>query len=142
MTSPVFGMHQHPRPAPRSATAAANLQTNPARTNNQREETASRASSRQSLSSSGKSNSSDSARPEDTASAQSPERQRLNLIIQVSLCPSCSIRLAYVWQRFFSKAALIVISSRVTLPPAHNREGDIRLEKWVRGILCVHPFRY
>ncbi|KAF2149325.1 hypothetical protein K461DRAFT_230958 [Myriangium duriaei CBS 260.36] len=110
-------MHQHPRPAPRSASAASNLQTNPTRTNNQREEQATRAQSSLSLSSesgSGKSHLSDNGKPEDSASAQNPERQRLNLIVQ----------------RFFSKAALIIVSARVQLPPAHTRDGEVRLEKW------------
>lgn len=81
-------MHQHPRPAPRSASAASNLQTNPTRTNNQRDElTAPRALSSQSVSSesgSAKSHLSDVGKPEDATSTQNPERQRLNLIVQVS----------------------------------------------------------
>lgn len=110
-------MHQHPRPAPRSASAASNPQTNPSRTNNPRDEQSTRTPSHLSNSSesgSGKSHLSDSGRPEDSTTAQNPERQRLNLIIQ----------------RFFLKAALIIVSSRVTLPPVHNREGEERIEKW------------
>lgn len=37
-------MHPHPRPSPRTASAANNLQTNPARTNNQRDPTSERSS--------------------------------------------------------------------------------------------------
>lgn len=37
-------MYPHPRPSPRSASAANNLQTNPTRTNNQRDPTSERSS--------------------------------------------------------------------------------------------------
>lgn len=37
-------MHSHPRPSPRTASAANNLQTNPTRTNNQRDPTSERSS--------------------------------------------------------------------------------------------------
>ncbi|PSK41856.1 Autophagy-related protein 13 [Elsinoe australis] len=110
-------MHQHPRPAPRSASSASTPQTNPQRTNNQRDDSTQRASSRQSLSSesgSGRSQESETGRTEDTTTAPNPDRQRLNLIVQ----------------HFFSKAALIVLNSRVNLPPAQTREGEIRLDKW------------
>ncbi|PNS15120.1 Autophagy-related protein 13 [Sphaceloma murrayae] len=81
-----------------------------------------RAPSRQSLSSesaSGRSHESDTGRREDTPSSDTatppnPDRQRLNLIVQ----------------HFFSKAALIVLNSRVNLPPSQTREGEIRLDKW------------
>ncbi|KAK8217540.1 autophagy protein 13 [Zalaria obscura] len=33
-------------------------------------------------------------------------------------------------QHFFSKAALMILSSRVTLSPAYNKDGDPRFDKW------------
>jgi hypothetical protein len=43
-TKASHAMHPHPRPSPRTASAANNLQTNPTRTNNQREPTSERSS--------------------------------------------------------------------------------------------------
>jgi hypothetical protein len=33
-------------------------------------------------------------------------------------------------QNFFTKTALAVISSRVTLPPAFNKNGELKQNKW------------
>ena len=81
-----FVMHQHPRPAPRSASSASSPQTNPMRSNNQRED-ASRAPSRQSIGSESDRSAPgamlDTTRSDTGSPGQSPEMARLNLIVQV-----------------------------------------------------------
>lgn len=67
--------------------SANNPQTNPARTNNQRQELAGRTASSQSAGSESERSMpgslSDTARSETTGSGQDPELARLNLIVQV-----------------------------------------------------------
>jgi autophagy-related protein 13 len=41
-------------------------------------------------------------------------------------------------QQFFVKGALTIVGSRVTLPQAFTRNGDIRQNKWVRNFLEMH----
>jgi autophagy-related protein 13 len=36
-----------------------------------------------------------------------------------------------VIQNFFTKSALAVISSRVSLPPGYNKDGKLKHNKWV-----------
>ncbi|KAF2227619.1 autophagy-related protein 13, partial [Elsinoe ampelina] len=62
---------------------------------------------------------------------QNPDRQRLNLIVQVCAAnPPTTLKKAYSPQHFFSKAALIVLNARVNLPPSQTRDGEIRTDKW------------
>lgn len=40
-----------------------------------------------------------------------------------------------VIQNFFTKAALTIVSSRISLPPAYNRNGDQKQNKWFNVVL-------
>ncbi|KAF1956908.1 hypothetical protein CC80DRAFT_411529 [Byssothecium circinans] len=117
-------MYPHPRPSPRAASAANNLQTNPTRTNNQRDPASERSSPF-----------SDTApysdrgveegdgemvgRTEQTSEADQKHVQKVNQVIQ----------------NFFTKAALTIISSRTLLPHGYNKNGDIRQNKWFNVVL-------
>lgn len=84
-------MHQHPRPAPKSASPANAPQTNPMRTNNQREETFAQSQSSQELrgdterDSSSRDGGSEGGRPDGASAASNTEMDRLNLIVQVHI---------------------------------------------------------
>lgn len=43
-------------------------------------------------------------------------------------------KLTGLLQNFHTKAALAVCSARANLPPAYNKDGDLRQNKWV-GLL-------
>ena len=101
-------MHQHPRHPPASASPALSEQTNPTRTNNQRDRDP-------------RTNTQGSGSSEDFASTRtehvdpSAQMQRLNQVIQ----------------NFYTKAALIILHSRVDLPPAYARNSDtLRINRW------------
>jgi hypothetical protein len=36
-------------------------------------------------------------------------------------------------RNFFTKAALVIVSSRADLPLSFNSAGDVRIDKWVRS---------
>jgi len=81
-------MHQHPRPAPRAASAASNPATNPERTNNLRERPVNRTRSSQDLSSyterAGGEAGGEQPRAESSAAGSlDRETTKLNQIIQV-----------------------------------------------------------
>jgi autophagy-related protein 13 len=42
-----------------------------------------------------------------------------------------------VVQHFFTKAALIICSSRVSLPPAMSKTGEAKIDRWVRILSSV-----
>ncbi|GAB7349269.1 hypothetical protein MBLNU459_g8417t1 [Dothideomycetes sp. NU459] len=105
-------MHQHPRPAPRSAASPNTPQTNPQRTNNERDRIPSRSQSTQDMPAEA-----EKQTPDLAQAPRSPDqelRTRLNQVVQ----------------RFFSKAALIILSSRVSLPPAILKNGDAKIDRW------------
>jgi autophagy-related protein 13 len=81
-------MHPHPRPSPRTASAANNLQTNPTRTNNQRDSLSGRSSPYSEPLSYGRRGSGDSSgelvsRAEQPAETEQKNNQKVNQVIQV-----------------------------------------------------------
>ncbi|OCK77551.1 autophagy-related protein 13 [Lepidopterella palustris CBS 459.81] len=117
-------MHQHPRPSPRMASAANSLQTNPTRTNNQRDPSTERASPYSDINTYGDRTAEEGDgemvdRTEQMSEAEQRNHQKVNQIIQ----------------QFFIKAALTVVSSRVTLPQSFNKNGDPRYNKWFNVVL-------
>ena len=97
-------MHQHPRPAPSSASPANSEQTNPYRSNNPRDPTPSTQAS-------GSSEDFVTDRQPDTAASM----QRLNQVVQ----------------NFHTKATLIILHSRADLSPAYSaKTNEIRVNKW------------
>ncbi|KAF2716839.1 hypothetical protein K431DRAFT_335200 [Polychaeton citri CBS 116435] len=113
-------MHQHPRPAPRTAASASNPSTNPEQTNNSREAPPHRTRSSVDLASyterAGAEGSGDAHR---SASGQAKETSKLNQIVQ----------------HFHSKAALMICSSRASLPQVYNKNGDIKQNRWFNIVL-------
>ncbi|OAK96119.1 hypothetical protein IQ06DRAFT_49084 [Phaeosphaeriaceae sp. SRC1lsM3a] len=109
------------RPSPRTASPASNLQTNPTRTNNQRHSSGDYDFDAYPPSERAMDETADdmAARPEQTPETDPRQYHKINQVIQ----------------NFFTKAALTVVSSRVTLPPSFNKNGDLRANKWFNVIL-------
>ncbi|PVI05047.1 hypothetical protein DM02DRAFT_125473 [Periconia macrospinosa] len=117
-------MYPPPRPSPRTASAANNLQTNPTRTNNQRDPTSELSSPYSDITPYTDRAAEDAhgdmaARAEQPPEADHKHVQKVNQVIQ----------------NFFTKAALTIISSRTLLPHAFTKIGDIRQNKWFNVVL-------
>ncbi|RYN41525.1 Autophagy-related protein 13 [Alternaria arborescens] len=115
-------MHPYSRPSPRTASPASNLQTNPARTNNQRHSQDMTAySTTPPYSDRGAEESEGEMMSRGEPSSESDQRhyQKVNQVIQ----------------NFFTKSALAVISSRVSLPPGYNKDGKLKHNKWFNVVL-------
>ncbi|KAK6442586.1 autophagy protein 13 [Oleoguttula sp. CCFEE 5521] len=116
-------MHQNPRPAPRSAASASNPATNPERTNNlrdTREAPPQRIRSSVDLASYTERATGAAESSKDAAAAEKDrETSKLNQIIQ----------------NFHTKAALMICSSRATLPQAYGKSGEARQNKWFNVVL-------
>ncbi|KAK3686483.1 autophagy protein 13 [Vermiconidia calcicola] len=117
-------MHQHPRPSPRTATAAINPATNPERTNNPRDQPPVRTRSSVDLASyterAGGEAAGTAARNDSTAGgSQDRENTKLNQIVQ----------------HFHTKAALMICSSRAHLPQAYAKNGEARQNRWFNVVL-------
>ncbi|EEH47485.2 uncharacterized protein PADG_03569 [Paracoccidioides brasiliensis Pb18] len=102
-------MHQHPRPPPATASPANSPRTNPARTNNPRDR---------------------SAVESDAASSA-----ELKMFTQgpSNVAPTRDIiaKLNQIVQQYHTKAALIILQSRVELPLAYNKDSDVkRVNRW------------
>ncbi|KAF2689967.1 hypothetical protein K458DRAFT_97122 [Lentithecium fluviatile CBS 122367] len=114
----------YPRPSPRTAAAANNLQTNPTRTNNQRDPTSERSSPYSDAAPYSDRGVDDSGemvgRAEQVSEADQKHIQKVNQVIQ----------------NFFTKAALTIVSSRTLLPQSFNsKTGDLRQNKWFNVVL-------
>ncbi|KAF2654904.1 hypothetical protein K491DRAFT_704899 [Lophiostoma macrostomum CBS 122681] len=117
-------MHPYPRSSPRTASAANNLQTNPTRTNNQRDPASDRSSPYSDTPSYGDRVADDGdgemmSRADHLSEAERKDYQKVNQVIQ----------------NFFTKAALTIISSRMLLPLSYNRDGELRQNKWFNVVL-------
>ncbi|KAF2791399.1 hypothetical protein K505DRAFT_66464 [Melanomma pulvis-pyrius CBS 109.77] len=117
-------MHPHPRPSPRTAAAANNLQTNPTRTNNQRDPNSDRSSPYSDTASYTDRGPDDGdgdmvTRAEQMSETEQRNYQKVNQVIQ----------------NFFTKAALTIVSSRVMLPQSFTKNGDLRQNKWFNVVL-------
>ncbi|THY79301.1 hypothetical protein D6C86_00031 [Aureobasidium pullulans] len=105
-------MHQHPRPSIRTAASAATPHTNPSRSSNTRDTMSSRTYSSEDLSSG-------SQTVRSTDGKEQSVKDRANLVVQ----------------HFFTKAALIICSSRVSLPPAMSRNGEAKIDRWFNTLI-------
>jgi autophagy-related protein 13 len=104
-------MHQHPRAPPASASPALSEQTNPTRTNNPRDLNALRTNSPLTQGS----GSSEDFQPREQQSDPAAQMQRLNQVVQ----------------NFFTKSVLIILHSRVDLPPAYAKNSEAkRVNRW------------
>ncbi|KAL1960371.1 hypothetical protein VTO42DRAFT_8331 [Malbranchea cinnamomea] len=108
-------MHQLPRQPPRSASAANSPRTNPLSPNNPRQEDASALTS-QSPGEYMKGLGIDKTAGSPTSDGPSPDSlAKLNQIVQ----------------NYFTKAALIILHTRVDLPPVYTRDTNVRrVNKW------------
>lgn len=109
-------MHQHPRPPPTTASPASSEQTNPTRTNNPRDRDIQALRTNSPLTQgSGSSEDFAAARQDQPADNPGVQMQRLNQVIQ----------------NFHTKAALIILQSRVELSPAYSQKTDAkRVNRW------------
>ncbi|KAK5287370.1 autophagy protein 13 [Exophiala xenobiotica] len=109
-------MHQHPRPPPASASPANSEQTNPTRTNNPRDRDSQAYRTNSPLThGSGSSEDFAAARQDQPADNTAGQMQRLNQVVQ----------------NFHTKAALIILHSRVELSPAYSQKTDTRrINRW------------
>ncbi|KAI4925548.1 autophagy protein 13 [Alternaria conjuncta] len=115
-------MHPYSRPSPRTASPASNLQTNPTRTNNQRH------------------NSQDmtaysTTPPYSDRGAEESEGEMMSRGEPASESRGQYHKVNQVIQNFFTKSALAIVSSRVTLPPAYNKDGKMKHNKWFNVVL-------
>ena len=138
-------MHQHPRTPPPTASPASSPWTNPARTNNPRDRA--REGHSRSGSEAGLYSERGTGQAAGDAGAAAPNQARetkakLNQIIQVcwqsdSLFGGTGRQLTWL-QNYFTKAAQIIIQSRMTVPPVYARGTDTRkVNKWVSD---TNPF--
>ncbi|KAH0281423.1 hypothetical protein KCU91_g253, partial [Aureobasidium melanogenum] len=105
-------MHQHPRPSTRAQPPAPMPSPNPSRQSNPRDTMSHRTYSSEDLSSS-----SQPVRSSD--GKEQTSKDRANLVVQ----------------HFFTKAALIICSSRVSLPPAMSKTGEAKIDRWFNTLI-------
>ncbi|KAH7135501.1 autophagy-related protein 13 [Dendryphion nanum] len=117
-------MHPLPRHSPRTASAANNLQTNPSRTNNQRDPLSERSSPYSDTLSYGDRSLDDGEGEMVTRAQQPSESEQKN-----------NQKVNQVIQNFFTKSALTIISSRAILPLSYNKNGELRQNKWFNVVL-------
>lgn len=132
-------MHQHPRPSPR-ASSPSSAPTNPSRTNNGREGPHSRLGS-EVFSYSETEDA--SPRGGDSLVVVGPTmetRKKLDQILQVRLpsmvdakWQSYEAQMANVGfhQNFYTKAATIILQSRIATPTVQTKDNNIKVNKWV-----------
>ncbi|KAE9973081.1 hypothetical protein EG328_004418 [Venturia inaequalis] len=116
-----------PRPAVRAAGSAASPRTNPLRSNNDRDRD-DRSERRRSY---------DTNSPYDRSAPDSGSTS-MDLQAYDDQEPKDSEytrKLNQIIQQFFVKGALTIVGSRVTLPQAFTRTGDIRQNKWFNLVL-------
>ncbi|KAG9632681.1 hypothetical protein KCU86_g3231, partial [Aureobasidium melanogenum] len=105
-------MHQHPRPSTRAQPPAPMPSPNPSRQSNPRDTMSNRTYSSEDLSSG-----SQPVRSSD--GKEQTSKDRANLVVQ----------------HFFTKAALIICSSRVSLPPAMSKTGEAKIDRWFNTLI-------
>jgi autophagy-related protein 13 len=67
--------------------------------------------------------------------------KKLDQIIQVWLIRNCSRTQAKTPQNFYTKSAIVVLQSRMSLPIVISRDGSKKVNKWVStisvGLTCL-----
>lgn len=134
-------MHQHPRSSPKPAQPANTRRTDLARPGDAREQDGgdSRTSDRvpsneQEFNMGGGSDA--IMQGQESASHGKEQLAKLSQVIQVCCWTFCYALTQYdaypSWQNYFTKAALIILHSRVALPPAFSKDSRTRrVNKWV-----------
>ncbi|TVY40507.1 Autophagy-related protein [Lachnellula subtilissima] len=109
-------MHQHPRPSPMTASSASSPRTNPNRTNNPREEgpgSHTRTNSDMPIYNEGDDGSGDSG----VMPSNGPSKESVKKLDQII-------------QNFHTKAAIVVLQSRMSLPILYTKDGSKKVNKW------------
>ncbi|KAI9645141.1 autophagy protein 13 [Ciborinia camelliae] len=109
-------MHQHPRRSPITASPASSPRTNPTRTNNPREESRT-GYSRTTSDMPHYQEIDDASEDSGVMAATGPSREAVKKLDQIL-------------QNFHTKAAIIIIGSRVGLPVVFTKEGPKKVNKW------------
>ncbi|KAG4416495.1 autophagy protein 13 [Cadophora malorum] len=109
-------MHQHPRPSPITASPASSPRTNPTRTNNPREE----------------GSSSNSRLAADMPAYNEADEGSGDSGVIATTGPSRDVvkKLDQIIQNFHTKAAYLVLQSRMPLPVVFTKDGTKKLNKW------------
>ena len=147
-------MHQHPRPPPQMASPASSPSTNPTRTNNSREERRPVAHSRvnSEVSAYNEGDETPAAGDESAGIASGPskdsvEETRPNHSGMSMHFENSFIILIFI-RTFHTKAAIVILQSRVSLPVIIGRDGSRKVNKWVSrfnfSLLKIHltPFSF
>jgi autophagy-related protein 13 len=134
-------MHQHPRGPPASASPASSPWTNPTRTNNPREGYQNpRPRSQSEVSTNGEAlgeldDGVERGRPSPQQPSDTLEdgKKKLNQIIQVGRVRGNLGQRLIDRQNYFYKAFLIIVQSRMELPPSYTKgmNSTKRISKWV-----------
>ncbi|PBP18163.1 autophagy protein Atg13 [Diplocarpon rosae] len=109
-------MHQHPRPSPITAAPASSPRTNPARTNNPREDGSS-SNSRLAAEMKGHNEADEGSGDSGVIAASGPSRDVVKKLDQII-------------QNFHTKAAYLILQSRIPLPVVFSKDGTKKLNKW------------
>ena len=140
-------MHQHPRPSPVTASPASSPRTNPTRTNNPRDEGLS-PHSRAGSDIPGYNEADEGSGDSGVIATSGPSRdavKKLDQIIQVNtpaILSSLGKYLHHCPQNFHTKAAIVVLQSRMPLPVILTKDGTKKVNKWVYLLLSTlkeHP---
>lgn len=127
-------MHQHPRPPPREASPASSPTTNPYRTNNPREGSEG-GHSRFNSEVPSYNESDDGGIRGDSVVVSGPSvetKRKLDQIIQVSrLETGASGSVANACKNFHTKAATVILQSRMALPTIRTKDQTTKVNKWV-----------
>ncbi|OWO98248.1 autophagy protein Atg [Marssonina coronariae] len=109
-------MHQHPRPSPITASPASSPRADPARTNKPREEGSS-SGARLAAATKGYSEADEGSGDSGEIAASGPSRDVVKKLDQII-------------QNFHTKAAYLVLQSRMPLPVVFSKDGTKKLNKW------------
>ncbi|KAL8825413.1 MAG: hypothetical protein Q9191_004432 [Dirinaria sp. TL-2023a] len=108
-------MHQHPRPSPVIGSPATSSRTTPTRSNNPREEEREVVGAESERRAGTPDSFSTGARAQEVTARDKDSMTRLDQVVQ----------------NYFTKAALIILQARVTLPPAFAKGSNVkRVNKW------------
>ena len=133
-------MHQHPRPSPITASPASSPRTNPTRTNNPREEGASshtRNISDMPSYDEGDEGSGESGVIPSTGPSKDAVK-KLDQILQVGHeHPKYLHRADVTCQNFHTKAAIVILQSRMSLPIVLGKDGYKKVNKWVNYLIAT-----
>ncbi|RKF78308.1 Autophagy-related protein 13 [Golovinomyces cichoracearum] len=110
-------MHQHPRSSPPKVSSVPPLNTNPTRTNNMREGTTDPVSKINNPKACSSVRNEEDIASGTTSVLNGPSKDALKKLDQII-------------QNFHTKAAILVLQSRVSLPPIITQEGTKKINKW------------